>query len=448
MYGFSSRSVLFVTIAAACAIFAVELWRQGFTLWLALWLLPIVLLCCATWLMAREVRARRATEAALRRSEERFAKIFTYSPAGIALSRRADGCYLEVNDTYASLTGYRRDELVGHTSIDLGIFSAAARTALLDTLQAQGSARGIDLQITANTGAFLEVYCSIELVEFNGEACLLSSVIDITARKQAEQELRRLNDELEDHIAYRTAALEAALADQQAALKLKDEFLAMISHELRTPLNGVLTMAEILEGEVSGPLNQRQRVYVSNILASGARLLEVVNSILSYTQLISGGLQLTFEYCRLAYLLDIATASLQLKAEAKHQTFAVDVNPSDLAITSDPEALVQVIKRLLDNAVKFTPFGGQVGVYAQPGPGPVPGTVQIVVWDTGIGLEGTELADLVQPFTQGDGSLARAHGGVGMGLAYVNRMVVLLGGHLDLEPHQPTGSRFIVTLPA
>ncbi len=246
-------------------------------------------------------------------------------------------------------------------------------------------------------------------------------------------------------LTHRTAALEAALADQQTALKLKDEFLAMISHELRTPLNGVLTMAEILEGEVSGPLNQRQRLYVGNILSSGARLLEVVNSILSYTQLISGGLQLTYEHCRLAYLLDIATASLRLKAAAKQQTFTVDVNPPDVAITTDPEALVQVIKRLLDNAVKFTPAGGQVGVYTEFGI--VPGTVKVVVWDTGIGLEGTELADLVQPFKQGDGSLARAHEGVGMGLAYVNRMVVLLGGHLDLEPHQPTGSCFIVTLP-
>jgi two-component system, sensor histidine kinase and response regulator len=445
MHGFSSRSVLIITIAAACVIFAIELWRQGFTPWLALWLLPIVLLCCATWLLGREVQARRTTEAALRRSEERFTKIFAYSPAGIALSRRADGCYLEVNDTYARLTGYSRNELIGRTSIDLGLFSAAARTALLDTLQAQGSARGIDLQITTKFGASLDVYCGIELVEFNGEPCLLSSVIDITDRKQVEQKLRRLNDELEDRVTHRTAALEAALADQQAALKLKDEFLAMISHELRTPLNGVLTMAEILEGEVSGPLNQRQRLYVGNILASGARLLEVVNSILSYTQLISGGLQLTYEHCRLAYLLEIATASLRLKATAKQQTFTVDVSPPDLAITTDPEALVQVIKRLLDNAVKFTPAGGQVGVYTKLGI--VPGTVKVVVWDTGIGLEGTELADLVQPLKQGDGSLARAHEGVGMGLAYVNRMVVLLGGHLDLEPHQPTGSCFIVTLP-
>jgi PAS domain S-box-containing protein len=445
MHGFSLRSVLLITIVVACVIFAVELWRQDFSPWFVLWLLSIVLLCCATWLMGRELHARRATEAALRRSEERFTKIFAYSPAGIALSRRVDGCYLEVNETYARLTGYSRDELIGRTSSELGLFSSSARSALLDILQEHGSARGIDLQITTKTGACLDVYCGIELVEFNGEPCLLSSVIDITNRKQVEQELRRLNDELEARVAYRTAALETALADQQTTLKLKDEFLAMISHELRTPLNGVLTMAEILEGEVSGPLNPRQRLYVGNILASGARLLEVVNSILSYTQLISGGLQLTYEHCRLAYLLDVATASLRLKAEAKQQVFTVDVNPADLAITSDPEALVQVIKRLLDNAVKFTPAGGQVGVYAQPGTRL--GTVQIVVWDTGIGLEGAALADLVQPFTQGDGSLARAHEGVGMGLAYVNRMVMLLGGHLNLEPHKPSGSRFVVTLP-
>jgi PAS domain S-box-containing protein len=441
----SSRSVLAFAIVLAVLVLAIELWKQNVALWAPLWVLQIVLLAFAALLMTRETRARRKALADLRRSEERFAKIFDYSPAGIALSRQADGCYLEVNDSYARLTGYTRAELIGHTSTELGILAAANRNAFLASVRERGHARGFDLQMVTKSAEPIDVYSDIELVDFNGETCLLSSVVDIRERKRMERELRRLNDELEGRVARRTADLAAALADQQRALKLKDEFLAMVSHELRTPLTGVLAMAEILAGELSGPLTARQSVYIKSIQASGQRLLEIVNSILGYTQLIAGEVELARQSCRLAYLLDTAAASPRGKAAAKQQALELQVDPPELAVTTDPGALVQVIRRLLDNAVKFTPPGGSVGVLAHPVPSAA--CVRIVVWDTGIGVAPADLAKIVKPFTQGDGSLSRHHEGVGMGLAYVDRMLPLLGGCLDLEPNSDGGSRFVVTLP-
>jgi signal transduction histidine kinase len=105
-----------------------------------------------------------------------------------------------------------------------------------------------------------------------------------------------------------------------------------------------------------------------------------------------------------------------------------------------------VLKRLLDNAIKFTPPGGRVGLAGHGGP--TPGGVQLVVWDTGPGLTSEQLARLVTPFAQGDGGLARVHEGLGMGLAYVDQMVRLLGGVLDVAPNPGGGSCFTITLPA
>lgn len=123
----------------------------------------------------------------------------------------------------------------------------------------------------------------------------------------------------------------------------------------------------------------------------------------------------------------------------------VHVEPTGLAVISDSVALVEVLKRLLDNAIKFTPQGGQIGLEAHPTPGA--SFVELVVWDTGIGLDRAQLDHILKPFTQADARLARTHEGVGLGLAYVDQMVRLLGGTLDVQSEPGQGSRFTVTLP-
>ena len=161
-------------------------------------------------------------------------------------------------------------------------------------------------------------------------------------------------------------------------------------------------------------------------------------------------MQLNAVLCDLAYLLDIAAASQQHKAAAKGQAIAAAVDPPDLTITADVTALTEVIKRLLDNAIKFTPVGGRIGLEAHSGAAEdqTPGTVELVVWDTGIGIPQERIDHIFKPFVQADGSLARSQEGMGMGLAYVDQMVRLMGGTLRLESTPGEGSRFTITLPA
>jgi len=422
--------------------------------------LPLLVLGAAAWLLARyrgqqEQVARRAEElqagfttrtAELQASEEKLAKIFRANPGGIAILRQADGYILEVNDAFLNIVGLTREQLVGRSPDDMGVITPAGSAAIREAVQGPGFIHGQDVQIKNAQGAAVDLLFSVEQLDIGGMPCYLVLVLDITERKQYEQLLQDTNALLEQRVAERTADLQRAVDDLQRANRLKDEFMALISHELRTPLTGVLSLSEMLGDQIAGPLNARQAVYVQGITESGNRLLYVINGILSYVHLISGKLPLRAEPCDLANLLNICAVSQQHKAAAKGQAISVHVEPRGLAITSDESALAGILKRLLDNAVKFTPEGGQIGLAAHVGAAPA--TVDVTVWDTGIGIAQGQIEHILKPFAQADGSLARPYDGLGMGLAYVHEMVNRLGGTLAVESTPGGGSRFTITLPA
>ncbi|MBK8049190.1 MAG: hypothetical protein IPK16_19965 [Anaerolineales bacterium] len=274
---------------------------------------------------------------------------------------------------------------------------------------------------------------------------VISAYTDITDRKRAEDVLLRFNDELEQQVAERTVQLESALAQLRHADETKDAFLASVSHELRTPLTGVLGMADALEMQFSGPLNERQLYYVQQIRVSGNRLLALVDAVLGYTALIAGRVLTHTLPCR---LLDLAIKSLHTirpYADAKHQALRFSVDPDDLEIASDPQSIIQVLDNLLDNAVKFTPDGGKVALEITYDVADE--VVKLTVWDTGIGIAPEQQEAIFKPFSQVDSGLNRLYTGVGLGLASSFQIVRILGGTITVESQLGKGSRFIVTLP-
>ena len=282
--------------------------------------------------------------------------------------------------------------------------------------------------------------------------------------------MQEANVKLEQEVAARTADLKATVAELHRANAGKDAFMASVSHELRTPLTGILSMSELLQSGVRGPLNPAQTQYVNSIHESGLRLLGTVNSVLLYTNLMTNATPLQREPCRLNELCTIAVHAAKPKAAAKQQRLAQEVSHIDLRIMSDPQAILQVLEELLDNAIKFTPKGGSIDVTITEEPvagepalsepigsastadGPVAvlgvaGAVRIVVADTGIGMTGEQLTALFLPFTQGDQTLARRFEGIGLGLAYVHEVVTRLGGTITANGEPGHGSCFTVILP-
>ena len=394
----------------------------------------------------RDITERRRLEHKLRLSEQKFAKAFDANPAGVTISTQADGRYLEANSAYLQIVGYNRDELIGHTSIELGIIEAAERAELMRKFVTSDAVRYADTRLVTKAGRTVDVITSIEQIELEGVACILSMTVDISERKRMEKALREINDELERRVAERTAALEAAVVDLERSSKMKDEFMAMVSHELRTPLTGILGLADSLEEQISGTLTPRQIHQVQLIHESGDRLLELVNGILSYTRLMAGAISLERGPCELDEVLAISERQVARPSlSTSSRRFNLSLSRLIWVIMSDVGAIHQVLTRLLENAIKFTPIGGKIGLEARSGS--TEDTVQLIVWDTGAGIRDDQLELIFQPFTQGDSRLTRHYEGIGLGLAYVREMVLLLGGTIAVLSTPGEGSRFTVTLP-
>ncbi|MBK8048019.1 MAG: hypothetical protein IPK16_13325 [Anaerolineales bacterium] len=136
---------------------------------------------------------------------------------------------------------------------------------------------------------------------------------------------------------------------------------------------------------------------------------------------------------------------IRTSVDPKGLALSCEIEPADLEIFSDRNAIVHVLQNLLENAVKFTPQGGQIGFRAAVEEAHA--NVQLIVWATGIGIDPNDHVRIFQPFVQLDSALSRRYEGIGLGLAYAARMVNLLGGTLTIESELGAGSCFIVTLP-
>jgi PAS domain S-box-containing protein len=386
-----------------------------------------------------DITKRKQAEAHASESEERFSKAFRASPIAISITRISDGLFADVNNSFLRLFGYTREEVIGQTALDLNIYpNPDDRENLIQKLMQQGELRDHELTTQTKSGEVIHVLLSTELIELNGEAYALATILDITARKRAESEILRLNAELERRVDERTREL-------GRALRAKDEFLASMSHELRTPLNAILGLSESLAEQSAGPLNEKQERYVRTIRESGNHLLSLINDILDLARIEASQIVLNITEVDVKQVCQASLRMINELALKKQQHVSLEVDEAFSYIWVDERRLKQILVNLLSNAVKFTPEGGRFGVQ-------VTGDrqekrVMFTVWDNGIGISEGDLGRLFQPFVQLDSSLSREAAGTGLGLALVAQMARLHGGSVGVESQPNDGSRFTVTLP-
>jgi PAS domain S-box-containing protein len=166
----------------------------------------------------QDITESKNAEVALQQSEERFASVFHSSPTPIALTRLADGKIMNVNEAFCQLFGYSHEEIIGHTSLELGISDPESRQKAVETLKEKGVIRDLEQKARNRNGAQLHILNSVETINVNGESYALTTIIDITERKRAEAALQKTYDELEIKVQERTAALSQANALLQALL--------------------------------------------------------------------------------------------------------------------------------------------------------------------------------------------------------------------------------------
>jgi PAS domain S-box-containing protein len=334
------------------------------------------------------------------------------------------------------MKGYTAEEAIGMPFADLFTPQdrAAGRPAMAMRIAAESGEYKGDGQRLRKDGSTFEA--AVVLTPLRGPRGDLRGYLkltqDISERKRLEREREEV---LQD--------AQRARAEAERANHSKGEFLATISHELRTPLSAILGWAHVLERGVFDPETVQHGL--AAISRNARTQVQLIEDLLDMNRIESGQLRLDLQRIELGGVIAAAIDSALPAATSKRISLRTVFRPASGQVMGDAARLQQVVGNLLNNAIKFTPPGGQISVaLTQHGD-----IAQIAVSDTGQGIEPSFLSRVFDRFQQQDATITRRHGGLGIGLAIVNHLVQLHGG--SVQAHSlgtGMGATFTVTLPA
>ncbi|MDP6787530.1 MAG: PAS domain S-box protein, partial [Rhodospirillales bacterium] len=394
----------------------------------------------------QDITDRKRAEEALRESEARFKSVTDNSPSLIYL-KDTKGRYLFVNKEFERRQGISNNDIVGKTAYDFFPDEiAAAYSAHEQEVIKTGSA------VQKETAAFhpeivgYNLTVKFPILDDTGEVVGVGGIsTDIAERKQAEEELEVYRRHLEDLVEERTHELSAAKDIAEAANRTKSEFLANMSHELRTPLNAILGFSNVMQEELHGPLkNEKYREYVDDIHKSGEHLLELINDILDLSKIEAKALVLEEKPMDLHKVSEAIIRLIRPRAEKGRIAVTNKVGRDLPFLFGDERRVKQILFNLLSNATKFTDAGGSVILDANMNKDEC---LALMVSDTGIGMDETELDTAFSTFGQIDGTLAREHEGAGLGLPLTRALVELHGATMTVKSMKGEGTEVTVEFP-
>ncbi len=294
--------------------------------------------------------------------------------------------------------------------------------------------------LRSKVAVFADLYRKNRECEMANRA-LLGEVVE---RHRAEDELRELNDRLDQRVTERTAALEVAnealqqaLASAEKANLAKSEFLTAISHDLRTPLNAILGFAQLIESGSPAPTPSQKRS-LDQILKGGWFLLNLISEILDLSSIPSGSLRLSLEPVLLSEVINDCSELAAFAAKERDIHLTICPFDNGWLVHADRTRMMQILNNLISNAIKYGRQQGSIEVRCTASGSQ---RIRISIKDSGIGLTQEQMAQLFQPFNR-LGQEAGGEEGSGLGLALSKRLVELMGGTIGVESTVGVGSEF------